>query len=391
MSARPDPRAVSRLPATLAVSAGRPERREQAPVNPPVTLSSTFVSTGVPGPDDLVYSRSGNPTWLPLEEVLGALEASALPALLFGSGMAAATAAMDLVPPGGDLLLPQHTYHACLEAAAELQHRCGVRLHTVDITDTDAVRAALRDAAAERRGPVLWLESPSNPMLEIADLPALCTAARELGALVVVDNTFATPLGQQPLRLGAHVVVHSATKYLAGHSDVVLGAALTDDPQLHARLQHRRTIGGAVPGAWDAWLALRGVRTVALRVERSQQNAQHIAEALQSHPRVLQVRYPGLPDHPQHARAATQMAGFGAILTLRPRGGAAAAEELTRRVRLWTPATSLGGVESTLERRRRLAAEAATVPEDLIRLSVGIEDADDLVADLHQALTSLTE
>ena len=374
-------------PHTLAVAAGRPARTEQAPVNPPIVLSSTFHSTGIPGPDDFVYGRHANPTWLPLEETLAALEGARLPALAFSSGMAAITAALDLVPPGGHLLLPQHAYHASLLAARELQDRCGVQVHTVDVADTGAVIETLHHAAAAQPHPVLWLESPTNPMLEIADLPALAAAAGELGARVIVDNTFATPIAQQPLSIGADVVVHSVTKYLAGHSDVLLGAALTNRPALHARLHQRRSVGGAVPSPWDAWLALRGVRTLALRVERSQSNAQRLAEHLHHHPAVLQVRYPGLVGHPQHERAAAQMNGFGSILTLRPHGGAAAAEELTRRVRLWTPATSLGGVESLLERRRRLSDEARTVPEDLIRLSVGIEDAEDLIADLDQALT----
>ena len=377
----------STRPHTLAVAAGRPARTEQAPVNPPIVLSSTFHSTGTPGPDDFVYGRHTNPTWLPLEETLAALEGARLPALAFSSGMAAITAALDLVPPGGHLLLPRHAYHASLLAARELQERSGVQVHTVDVADTGAVLETLQHAAAEPSQPVLWLESPTNPMLEIADIPALTAAAGELGARVIVDNTFATPIAQQPLSIGADVVVHSVTKYLAGHSDVLLGAALTNSPELHARLHRRRSVGGAVPSPWDAWLALRGVRTLALRVERSQSNAQRIAEHLHQHPGVLQVRYPGLVGHPQHERAVAQMNGFGSILTLRPHGGAAAAEELTRRVRLWTPATSLGGVESLLERRRRLTDEARTVPEDLIRLSVGIEDAEDLVADLDQALT----
>lgn len=386
MNDEPGARIPSTRLNTLAVAAGRPARADQEPVNPPIVLSSTFHSTGAIGPGDFVYGRHGNPTWLPLEETLAALEGARLPALAFGSGMAAITAVLDLVPPGGHLLLPQHAYHACVLAARELQERCGVQVHTVDVADTGAVVETLQRVAAEHPHPVLWLESPTNPMLEIADLPALTAAARELGARVIVDNTFATPFSQQPLQTGADVVVHSVTKFLAGHSDVLLGAALTDDPQLHARLQERRSVGGAIPSPWDAWLALRGVRTLALRMERSQQNAQQIAEHLHRHPGVLQVRYPGLADHPQHERAAAQMNGFGSILTLRPHGGPVAAEELTRRVQLWTPATSLGGVESLLERRRRIPDEARTVPDDLIRLSVGIEDAEDLIADLDQAL-----
>ena len=360
-------------------------------MNPPIVLSSTYHSTGTTGAEEFVYSRHGNPTWLPLEETLAALEGARLPGLVFSSGMAAITAVLDLVPPGGDLFLPRHAYHACALAARELQERSGVRVHMIDVADTAAVVAALHRTGAGAARPVLWLESPTNPMLEIADLPALTSAAREVGARVVVDNTFATPLGQQPLATGADVVVHSVTKYLAGHSDVLLGAALTDDPELHDRLHDRRSVGGAVPSPWDAWLALRGVRTLALRVQRSEQNAQQIAEHLQHHPGVLQVRYPGLADHPQHERAAVQMNGFGSVLTVRPRGGRAAADELTRRVQLWTPATSLGGVESLLERRRRIPDEASTIPEDLLRLSVGIEDVEDLIADLDQTLRQVAQ
>ncbi|UFU01991.1 PLP-dependent transferase [Ruania suaedae] len=373
-------------PDTRTVTAGRPARQEQAPVNPPVVLSSTYVSTGSPDSGDLVYARLGTETWLPLEEALAALEQAALPALVFGSGMGAISAALDLVPAGGEVIIPRHSYHASLVAARHLAERSRVRVTEVDIADTAQVVAAVQASADGGHEPVLWVESPTNPMLEVADLPALAEATHAVGGLVIADNTFATPLGQRPLGLGADVVVHSVTKYLAGHSDVVLGAALTDDAGLHERLRTRRSIGGAVAGPWEAWLALRGMRTLALRVERSQRNAAALAEHLRDHPQVVAVSYPGLPDHPQHARAAAQMSGFGSILTLRPAGGVRGAEALTRALRLWVPATSLGGVESSLERRRRFAAEAVTVPEDLLRLSVGIEDVSDLIADLDQAL-----
>ncbi len=355
-------------------------------MNPPVVLSSTYFSTGSPDGGDLVYARLGTETWLRLEEALGTLEGSTLPALVFGSGMGAISAALDLVPAGGEVIIPRHSYHASLVAARHLAERSQVRVTEVDIADTDQVTAAVRESAARGHEPVLWVESPTNPMLEVADLPALAEVTHAAGGLVIADNTFATPLGQRPLTLGADVVVHSVTKYLAGHSDVILGAALTDDEGLYERLRTRRSIGGAVAGPWEAWLALRGMRTLALRVQRSQQNAAALAEHLRTHPLVAAVSYPGLPDHPQHERAAAQMSGFGSILTLRPVGGVEGAETLTRALRLWLPATSLGGVESSLERRRRFAAEAPTVPEDLLRLSVGIEDVADLIADLDQAL-----
>jgi cystathionine gamma-synthase len=367
-------------PATLAVTAGRPDRVPGAPVNPAVVLASTYVSAGPPEPGVAMYTRYDAPTWHPFEEALGALESSPLPALVFGSGMAAVAAALSLVPPGGRVVVPRHAYQVTLVLTADLSARTGIRVESVDVADTDAVLAALPGAD------LLWLESPTNPMLEVADLPTLCAGAREVGCLVAVDNTFATPLGQQPLRFGADVVVHSVTKALAGHSDVVLGAAVTGDPDLRARLASYRTTHGAIAGPWEVWLALRGLRTLALRVERSWHNAGVLAVRLAAHPAVVEVRYPGLPTDPGHERAARQLSGFGSILGLRPRGGAAAADAVVDAVRLWVPATSLGGVESMLERRRRFATESATVPEDLLRLSVGIEDVDDLWRDLDQAL-----
>jgi len=223
-------------------------------------------------------------------------------------------------------------------------------------------------------------------MLEVADLPALIAAARAVGALTVVDNTFATPLVQQPLGLGADVVVHSVTKYLAGHSDVVLGAALTDDAELYARLLAYRTLHGAIAGPAEVYLALRGVRTLALRVERAQANALELAHRLAEHPEVVEVRHPGLPGDPGHARATAQMRGYGSVVGVRPTGGAAGADAVVAALGLWVPATSLGGVESSIERRRRFGTESLTVPADLLRLSVGIEDVEDLWTDLDQAL-----
>lgn len=370
-------------PATLAVTAGRPARDPGAPVNPAVVLSSTYVSAGVPQPGDPMYTRYDAPTWHPFEEALGALEASPLPALVFGSGMAAVAATLALVPRGGRVVLPRHAYQVTLVLTADLAERSGLQVQTVDIADTDATLAATHGAA------MLWVESPTNPMLEVADLPALVAGAHAAGALVAVDNTFATPLGQQPLVHGADVVVHSVTKYLAGHSDVVLGAAVTGDPDLRARLAAYRTTHGAIAGPWEVWLALRGLRTLALRVERSQRSAGVLAARLAEHPAVAEVRYPGLPTDPGHERASRLLGGFGSIIGLRPQGGQAAADAVVDAVRLWVPATSLGGVESMLERRRRFATESPTVPEDLLRLSVGIEDVEDLWRDLERALTSL--
>ncbi|OZB50289.1 MAG: cystathionine gamma-synthase [Cellulomonas sp. 14-74-6] len=371
-------------PATLAVTAGRPPRAQGAPVNPPIVLSSTYVSQGVPGPGELVYTRSGTETWRPFEEALGQLEGSTRPALLFGSGMAAVAAALSLVPTGGTVVVPRHAYQVSLGLLDELEARGAVCVTRVDIADTDAVVGALAGAA------MLWVETPTNPMLEVADLPVLVEAAHGVGALVAVDNTFATPLGQRPLTLGADVVVHSVTKYLAGHSDVVLGAALADDETIHARLLAHRTVHGAIAGPFEAWLALRGLRTLALRVERSQATAAELARRLADHPGVAEVRHPSLPGDPGHRRAARLMEGFGSILCVRPAGGPAVADAVVGGVRLWVPATSLGGVESSLERRRRYSTESPTVPDDLLRLSVGIEDVEDLWSDLDAALLVAT-
>jgi cystathionine gamma-synthase len=371
-------------PSTVTVTAGRPARTPGAPVNPPVVLSSTYVSTGVPPEGQLLYARNDTETWHPFEQVLGSLERSTNPALVFGSGMAAVAAALSLVPPGGRLVMPRHAYQVALGYARDLAARSGVEVAHVDIDDTDAVIAALHDG---RPASLLWVESPTNPMLEVADLPALVAAAHDVGALVAVDNTFATPLGQRPFEHGADVVVHSVTKYLAGHSDVVLGAVLADDPDLHARLHAYRTLHGSIAGPFEVWLALRGVRTLALRVERSQATAAELARRLAEHPAVLEVRHPSLPTDPGHARAAALMDGYGSILGLRPRGGVEAADAVVEAVRLWVPATSLGGVESSLERRRRFPTESPTVPADLLRLSVGIEDVEDLWSDLEQALS----
>jgi len=379
----PDP-SLPLDPSTLVVTAGRPARSPGSPVNPPVVLSSTYVSTGVPPAGELFYGRNDTPTWHPFEETLGALERSTHPALVFGSGMAAIAAALSLVPPGGRVVLPRHAYGVTLAYAHDLTARSGVEVTLVDIADTDAVTAAVRSG---RPASLLWVETPTNPMLEVADLPALVATAHDVGALVVVDNTFATPLVQRPFEHGVDVVVHSVTKYLAGHSDVVLGAALADDPDLHARLHAYRTLHGSVAGPFEVWLALRGLRTLALRVARSQASAAELARRLSEHAAVLEVRHPSLPADPGHARASALMDGYGSIVGVRPRGGADAADTVVDAVRLWVPATSLGGVESTLERRRRFATESPTVPEDLIRLSVGIEDIEDLWSDLEQALT----
>jgi cystathionine gamma-synthase len=371
-------------PDSLVVAAGRPAREPGAPVNPPLVLSSTYIGTDTPGPDELLYARYDTESWRPLEDAIGALEGSTNRALAFSSGMAAISAALWLVPKGGTLVMPRHSYNVSLVAARAHAEQRDIRVREVPIEDTAGVVKALEDTSL----PVLWVESPTNPMLEVADLPALVEATHALRGLVITDNTFATPLGQRPLELGADVVVHSVTKYLGGHSDLVMGAVVTDDAAHWQAIKTQRDVHGGIPGPFEAWLALRGLRTLALRVQRSQASALELARRLEGHQHVLEVRHPGLASHPQHERAAAQMLGFGSVLTLRPHGGAAAAEALARSVRLWVPGTSLGGVESLIERRRRLPAEPHSVPDDLLRLSVGIEDVEDLADDLFAALAA---
>ena len=391
-------------PDTIVVESGRPQRTDGAAVNPAIDLSSTFVSTGDITASPYAYARFDTPAWTPFEEALGQLEHSALPGLVFGSGLAAISAVISLVPAGGTLIIPTHSYQGALSSAEQIAKRQNFDVVTVDIADTEAVIAALDEAGHATPGQtktdgaaapasagaagspgMLWIESPTNPMLEVADVPALTAAAKDRGFLVSVDNTFATPLLQTPLDLGADIVVHSVTKYLAGHSDVVLGAVLTSDAELREALHTERSMRGGIAGPFEVWLALRGLRTLAVRLDRAQANAHAIAERLAAHPAVVETRYPGLPDDPGHARAAAQMNGFGAIISFTVET-ADKATAIAEAVRLWTPATSLGGVESLIERRRRHPSEPATVPEGLIRLSVGIENLDDLWTDLEAAL-----
>jgi cystathionine gamma-synthase len=347
----------------------------------PVVLSSTYVASDAAAqPGDRGYGRWVNPTWTALEETVSALEGGGR-ALAFASGMAVVSAVFDLVPLGGTVVLPIGSYSGTSQLAAELVAGQRFTVREVCVADTPAVVAALDGAD------LLLIESPTNPLLEVADLPALAAAARAAGVLFAVDNTFATPLLQRPMDLGAQLVIHSATKYLSGHSDVLLGVVVTKDEELAARLHGYRTLRGAIPGPWEAWLVLRGIRTLALRVDRAGANAAELARRLREHPAVHRVRHPSLPDDPGHQRARAQMLGFGAILGVEVAGGPDAAERVCSATRLWVHATSLGGVESTLERRRRHASESPAVPQSLLRLSVGIEDVEDLWQDLNTALT----
>jgi cystathionine gamma-synthase len=376
-------------PDTVVVAAGRPARGHDSPANAPLVLSSTFHETRAPRPGDRVYGRMSNPSWDPFEEALGELEGAALPALVFSSGLGAAAAALSLVPSGGTVIMPRHAYAGSVSLAAAEAALGRFTLRTVDIADTAAVLREIEElggSSGGSGGAMLWLESPTNPMLEVAETGRLAQAARAAGALVVTDNTFNTPLLSRPLETGADIVLHSVTKYLSGHSDVILGALATSDPALRERLLAHRTLHGAIAGPFEVWLALRGLRTLSVRMERAQANAAELARRLLGHPAVDRVRFPGLPQDPGHERARAQLNGFGAIVCIEPAGGVDAAEALVDAVRLWLPATSLGGVESLIERRRRQPGEPATVPEALVRLSVGIENVEDLWADLENAL-----
>ena len=351
-------------PATLVVKAGRPPQEADAPLNTPVTFASTYAAGG-----PVEYGRYGNPTWTAFEDALGALEGGQC--LAFSSGLAAVATLLDLVGQDAVVVAPRHAYNGTVMQLADLEARGRLTVRLVDVTDPEAVLKAADDAA------LVWLESPTNPALEVIELEPAIAAAHDAGAYVVVDNTFATPLLQQPLALGADLVLHSATKFIAGHSDVLMGAVVTGSEELFTVLKKRRDLLGNTPGPMEAWLALRGLRTLSVRLDRAQANAQVLVERLTGHPAVEEVRYPG----------------FGAIISMVvapvPLGADVAGDLVTRSTSLWVHATSLGGVESTFERRRRWQAEPATIPDGLIRLSVGIEDVEDLWADLAQALDTI--
>jgi cystathionine gamma-synthase len=341
-------------PATTAVSAGRPTGVGE-PLNHPIVLASNF--RGVEGE----YSRThGTATWQALEAAVGALEGGS--ALAFSSGMAAAAATLFALAPRV-LVLPTFSYLGVRSLVTDLVAQSGMEVRFVDIADTAEVVAATAGAD------VVWVETPTNPTLHVADIATIAQAAEAAGATVVVDSTFATPVCAQPLALGAHVVMHSGTKFIGGHSDLLIGLTVTSKPELHERLHHARLVNGSTPGALEAFLALRGLRTLPLRMERAQANAAELVGRLRAHAAVDEVRWPG----------------NGAMVSFVMRGGAAAADSVCATVQLCVPATSLGGVETTLERRQKYAGDAH-VPPGLIRMSVGIEHVDDIWADLLQAI-----
>ncbi|MFY7825368.1 MAG: trans-sulfuration enzyme family protein [Candidatus Planktophila sp.] len=347
-------------PETSAITAGRPEVAPDASLNPPIVFSSTYHAGGPVG-----YGRYGNESWSALEAAISELEGGQT--LSFSSGMAAISAVFSILPIGAPVVASNQGYSGTMSLLN--QHHASGRLEVrfVDITNTEEVVAAIKGAA------LLWLESPTNPCLDVADLPALIAAAKKQTIGVGVDNTFATPMVQTPLSMGADIVMHSVTKFLAGHSDVVLGSLSISDSALFKRLEESRRLNGSVPGPFEAWLALRGIRTFPVRFRAAEANAKTLVTRLQNHAKVTKVRYPG----------------FGAVISFEIDGNAENAEKVCESSRLITHATSLGGVESLWERRRRWAAESPSVPEQLIRLSVGCEHVDDIWQDIEQALASL--
>ncbi|MFE2425366.1 cystathionine gamma-synthase [Streptomyces sp. NPDC059373] len=372
---------------TLAIHAGQAADAQTGAVVTPIYQVSTYKQDGVGGlRGGYEYSRSANPTRTALEENLAALEGGRR-GLAFASGLAAEDCLLrTILVPGDHVVIPNDAYGGTFRLFAKVAERWGVQWSVADTSDPAAVREQIRPNTK-----AIWVETPSNPLLGITDITVIADIARHAGAKLVVDNTFASPYLQQPLALGADVVVHSTTKYMGGHSDVVGGALIAADAGLGEELAYHQNAMGAVAGPFDAWLVMRGIKTLAVRMDRHSENATRVAEMLRSHPKVAQVLYPGLPEHAGHEIAVKQMKAFGGMVSFRVQGGEEAAVEVCNRARLFTLGESLGGVESLIEHPGRMthasaAGSALEVPSDLVRLSVGIESADDLLADLRQAL-----
>lgn len=357
------------------VAAGRPAKQPDGALNPPIALNSTFHEGGPIG-----YGRYGNETWSALEEAISVLEGGKT--LLFSSGMAAISAVFSLLPEGAVIVAANNGYQGTTTLLKKLHESEKLKVRFVNLANTDECLAAIPGAQ------MLYLESPLNPLLEVVDLPKIIAAGKAAGCGVAVDNTLATPLLQNPLALGADISIHSVTKYLSGHSDLILGSLSTKDQALYGRLEQSRRYGGAIAGPFEAWIALRGLRTFALRMQRSQENAMELATRLSKDSRISKVRYPGLATDSYHSLAKSFMKGFGAMISFDVNASVEQIDLMCNSSKLITNATSLGGVESIWERRRRWATESATVPETLIRFSVGIENVEDLWADIQQSLTA---
>ncbi len=373
---------------TRAIHAGQKPDPRTGAVIVPIYQTSTYAQDGVGGTreGDYEYSRTANPTRSALEEALASLEGGRH-ALAFASGMAASDVVLrSTLRPGDHLVLGNDAYGGTFRLIDKVLSLWGVEHTVADLGNLDEVRAAIRPETK-----LIWCESPTNPLLGIADIAALAGVAHDAGARLVVDNTFATPYLQNPLSLGADIVLHSTTKYLGGHSDVVGGAIVTNEDELREQFFYLRNAAGAVPGPFDAWLTLRGIKTLALRMERHSDNAELVVQALLKHPKVAKVYYPGLPEHPGHEIAAKQMRRFGGMVSFSHVDGEQAALDVAARTKLFILAESLGGIESLIEHPGKMthastAGSTLQVPADLLRLSVGIEDGTDLVTDLLTAL-----
>ncbi len=370
---------------TLAIHAGQLPDEASGAVVTPITLSTTFAQSGVGNHKGFEYSRSGNPTRNALETCVAALE-GASNGLAFASGLAAEDNILRLLSPGQRIVLGNDAYGGTFRLISKIYGPMGYPWSPVDLTDPDSLVAGWQPDTK-----LVWLETPTNPLLTCFDIEAICAVAHERGAIVVVDNTFATPYLQQPISLGADIVVHSATKYLGGHSDVVGGFVAVDDDELAQRLRFTQNAAGAIAAPFDCYMVLRGVKTLAVRMERHCQNARSIVDVLLSHPAVDRVLYPQLPDHPGHAAATKQMRDFGGMVSFTVKGGEQAALRVVAAAELFTLAESLGAVESLIEHPGQMTHASAAgspleVPASLIRLSVGIEAAGDLCADIEQAL-----
>ena len=357
------------------VAAGRPAKQPDGALNPPIALNSTFHEGGPVG-----YGRYGNETWSALEEAISVLEGGKT--LLFSPGMAAISAVFSLLPEGAVIVAANNGYQGTTTLLKKLNESEKLKVRFINLANTDECIAAIPGAQ------MLYLESPLNPLLEVVDLPKIIAAGKAAGCGVAVDNTLATPLLQNPLALGADISIHSVTKYLSGHSDLILGSLTTNDQALYGRLEQSRRYGGAIAGPFEAWIALRGLRTFAIRMQRSQENAMELANRLSKDSRISKVRYPGLATDSYHGLAKSFMKGFGAMISFDVKASVEQVDLMCNSSKLITNATSLGGVESIWERRRRWATESATVPENLIRFSVGIENVDDLWDDIQQALNT---
>jgi cystathionine gamma-synthase len=366
---------------TLAVHAGRSVEPNTGAVTPSITLSTTFERAEDGSyPGGHIYTRSSNPNRDALETALTALEGGTS-ALAFASGQAAVSAVLQTLAPGDHAIFPDDLYHGTRNLVRQVMARWGLHADFVDMRDAANVANALRP---ETR--LVWVETPSNPRLKIVDVRRVAVLAHEAGALCAVDNTWATPIWQRPLELGADIAMHSTTKYLGGHSDVLGGALILRDAALETPLRAIQSLGGAVPSPFDCWLLLRSLPTLAVRVRQQTENAGKIAAFLSQHPRVETVHYPGLPTHQGHEIAAQQMGGFGGMLSFQVKGGQAVAMAVAARLKIFIRATSLGGVESLIEHRASVEGADTPTPQNLLRASIGLEHVDDLIEDLAQAL-----